>query len=271
MIRPDYVLLFAISLFSIACTPQQKLNGDKSDKKIFCVEELSKAEEDSFKYNLVIATYQAITKNNSSIWDADFIASDKLTADALKEFHLSKRGILARHLKLAGKSADEIHNLLIGKKFSHMKVPLKVRGDDEKYWLKDGSTTQNINDPKLVLMDIYVHKDGSMVRVKPFGVPDLSGLIEPRRMPHVSKSVLKKLCQKAECTPDTSFVNEAFKITDEGFPVPKSSSRQGGLKLPYDGSTELGKMYNEVIMSTNAALSHINLGMDCRIEQLITK
>ena len=146
-----------------------------------------------------------------------------------------------------------------------------MRGDDKNYWLKDGGITEDINDPNLVLMDIYVHRDGSMIRIKSFGVPDASGVLEPRRMPHASKSVLKNLCKGKNCTQDTSFNNEAFKVTDEGFPVPKSSSPQAGLKLPYNNDDEIGKMLNAVVMDTNAVLSHINLGTKCKDNALIIK
>ncbi len=253
-----YLIIIIISLFSISCTHLHEVKDS-----VFCADELSNTEENSYKYNAAITTYQAVAKNNQSIWDADFLASDQLLATALKEFRLGKRGQLAKQIKLTGKSAHELHSWLLSKKFSHQQVPLKVRGDDKNYWLKDGGVTEDINDPNLVLMDIYVHKDGSMVRIKSSGIPDSSGLVESRRMPHASKSVLKSLCTGKNCTQDTSFNNEAFKVTDEGFPLPKSPSPQAGLKLPYDNSTEFGKMLNEVVMDTNATLSHINLNSGC--------
>jgi hypothetical protein len=266
MKRLHYLIIIIISLFSISCTHLGEV-----DNNIFCADELSSTEENASKYNAAIATYQAVAKNNLSIWDADFLATNQLLATALKEFRLGKRGQLARQIKLTGKSAQEIHGLLLSKKFSHKQVPLKVRRDDENYWLKDGGITEDINDPNLVLMDIYVHNDGSMIRIKSFGIPDASGLVELRRMPHASKSVLKNLCKGKNCTQDTSFNNEAFKVTDEGFPIPKSSSPQAGLKLPYDNSSEFGKMLNEVVMDTNAVLGHINLGTKCKDNALIIK
>jgi hypothetical protein len=161
-----------------------------------------------------------------SLWDQDTVRRNPNLKQALKEYSEGKRGMSVRHLTLSNKAPQTIHYELINKGFKHSRVPLAVNANETKkksYWCKDGSTTNTKLSKRLVYMDTYSHTDGGLVRVKPHGIPDPRN---PRPQPHAAKSVL--LNTKAPY--DSSWQNEAFKVSEEGYPVPKAPTKDAGLK-----------------------------------------
>ncbi|WP_039457609.1 hypothetical protein [Candidatus Jidaibacter acanthamoebae] len=239
------------------------------DTQAFCInEDLSQIEKDSLIYNIVINTYNSIAKDigtADNIWDANFIKQDPELMKAIEEYKVNKRGHAAKKLRLSGLNATELHELLLKQGFEHQRKPLHILKNDKIFWLKDGTTTADADHKNIVPIDIYIHKDGSIVKVKPFGVPDKQAKA-PRREAHFSKAVLKDLpcdCVDRDCKYNISYKNEAFKVTELGYAVPKSPSAKAGLKIPYNNSTYIGKKLNYAIITTLANLSHIKLVTNC--------
>ena len=88
-------------------------------------------------------------------------------------------------------------------------------------------------------MDIYAHPDGGLVRVKPEGIPSSK---YPHAVPQATKSVVYNLTSKEEGkTFDTRYPNEAFKVTDDGTPLPKGLSPKTGMRFIIDRK-EIPKM-----------------------------
>ncbi len=255
-------IYFIVSVFIIS------ISHAAENTQNFCPNQLSQAEKKSLMYDAVINTYIAIMKDINDpkgIWDKKSIAEDPELAKALDEFRHDKRGHAAKKLRLSGLKSTEVHDLLISQGFKHKRVSLSALKNHNLFWLKDGTTTMDDKHSNIVPLYIYIHKDGSVIRVKPFGIPDLQAKTMGRAA-HLSKTVLKKLpcdCTDSECKYDTSYSNEAFKVTDLGYAVPKNSSSKAGLKLPYDDDSYLGKTLNNAVSGTVANLSHIKLLTDC--------
>jgi hypothetical protein len=161
-----------------------------------------------------------------SVWDKNTLNSNPQLSQALKEYTEGKRGLSVKNLSVENKTPQYIHHKLLHAGFNHQRIPFVVNPNDKvkHYWRLDGSKTSLANAKGIVCMDVYSHKDGGIVRVKPLGVPDPKN---PRPQPHAAKSVA--------LDPNnynlTSWQNEAFKVTNDGQPVPKAPSREFGLKL----------------------------------------
>jgi hypothetical protein len=135
--------------------------------------------------------------NPKSLWDQDVLKKNPQLQKTLDDFVAGKQGQSVRNLNLEGKTADQMRQELLDKGFEHH--PERLASG--------------------VPHDIYTHRDGGMVRIKPEGDP-----ASPHRsQPHVSKSVLYD--------PDkgTGYENEAFKVANEGQAVPKSPSSGAGM------------------------------------------
>lgn len=257
--KVSFILLNILIIFNLPA---------EASSPSFCIAEPSTNEKDSLIYNVVINTYIASAKDvedPESIWDKSFIKKDPELALALEEYKTNKRGHMVKKLRVAGLNAKQIHDILLKQGFEHERKPLHIPKNHNIYWLKDGTITNDENHKNIVPIDIYIHKDGSMVRVKPFGIPDKQAKVF-RREAHISKAVLKILpcdCINRECKYDTSFQNEAFKVSELGYPLPKRPSLKAGLKLPYNNSTYLGRKLNAVVSTTVSNLGHIRLATDC--------
>lgn len=209
------------------------------------------------------------------LWSQTYLKEHPELETALKEYDQEKRAQSLRGIKLRGKTTQELHEELLDKGFAYYTKPLRVSGPDKKlFWKLDGSTTSNPRDPNVVLQMIYVHSDGSMVRVKPAGVPDKKGEY-PRRHPHAIKAVLLKFnrdkCRGRRCAYDTSFANEAFKVNRFNQPTPKSPKESSGLYLQgfkIDANQEnLMNYAKDVVME----LAHTNLFSKCDVEEVLSE
>ncbi len=170
------------------------------------------------------------------IWDTYHLEKNPMLNKAIEEFIKGERAASIRELVLENKTPEEIHNLLKSAGFSHERKALFAGKNMGvvTYWRHDGTKTNDPSDPEAVPMDIYIHEDGGMVRIKPFGVPNPSGKA-PRRQPHLSKAVLLDLTPQKKAgrlTYDLSFRNEAFKVSATNIPIPKTPAIYGGMYKP---------------------------------------
>ena len=178
-----------------------------------------------------------------------------------------KRGQSLRKIKPKSYSADTLNSELESLGFIKKTVALSASFKPARWWLTNGGKTDKKNHPEVVPMTIYVHKDGSMVRVKPQGIPDSSDTAL-RRRPHFVRSVLLKpdfdLCNHRTCEPDSSWENEAFKVTEDFIPVPKAPARQYGMNLeihPVAGTQK--ERFNEVLKDLSMEMVHQSLQINC--------
>lgn len=236
----------------------------------FCIIRQNKVEKEAEKFRLAIETYKATKRKYTDpkgVWDQQYLKKNPEIAYALKEFSEKKRGQSLSRIQTEGKTAKDLHTILSNEGFSWKDVSLQAgKGHQKKYWKIDGNKTENKQDPNVVKMRIYTHRDGAIVRIKACGIPDKKGK-SPRRSPHIIMAVLKsidsQLCDKESCNYDTSYANEAFKVTQEGDPGPKGPSIKYGLRLPFKNDTHHAKTLNQVVENTYMDLVHTNLKTDC--------
>ena len=187
--------------------------------------------------DLAIAALAHKFDEAGSVWKTETFERFPKLKEAILAFLNKERGQSITPISLEGRRPEELHSDLIKRGFSHERHPLFAGRTPEKqdtYWRRDGSKTQDPSEPNLVPHDIYVHPDGGLVRVKPEGVPNPTGK-SPRPQPHVTKSVLLDLTvlkKKGVMTLDTDFRNEAFKVTADNRPIPKTPAKYGGLFIP---------------------------------------
>ncbi|MFN7710182.1 MAG: hypothetical protein ACK5O7_04415 [Holosporales bacterium] len=173
-----------------------------------------------------------------SVWDPEIFKTFPMLLDALTAYEKGQRGQQAKTIKVANRTANEIREDLKKNGFKSQKVPLVAGKGFGRitYWKKDGTRTIDRRDPDIIQMEIYYHDDGSIIRIKEQGVPHRN---HPSKGPHVVKAVMLDLSKKPgkegePAAPDTRARNEAFKLTDDGIPVPRSPGPNGGLRRLYD-------------------------------------
>ena len=235
----------------------------------FCFKSYNSDERDSENYSKVIDLYLNSLKgvlHPDSVWDQGYLKKHPHVLVAIKDFEKGKLGMALKKVTLKGKTSSQLHKELISFEFHWSEVPLRASLKKRTYWLLDGRTTQDINHPRVVKMIVYVHKDGSLVRMKPRGIPDLRGR-HPRRSAQAVKVVLQnidpRLCKGSVCAYDVSYQNEAFKVSEQNRPLPKAPSPKYGLKLPYEGQQKYMKKMNRLVKNVVMDLAHTNLKTDC--------
>ncbi|MBW8309046.1 MAG: hypothetical protein K0M45_05345 [Candidatus Paracaedibacteraceae bacterium] len=236
----------------------------------FCVDEKSETAKQARKFRLAIETYKATRRKYTDprgIWDQRYLKENPDIEKSLKEFTAGKRGQSLTHIQLEGKTAQALHEELIQHGFNWKTVPLVVdQGPNKRYWKLNGDKTSNENDPEVVKMHIYTHQDGGMVRIKACGVPDKTAKY-PKRSPHVVMAVLKNFdpsqCKRGWCNYDTSYDNEAFKVTREGMAGPKAASDLYGFRRPFKKETPYTQELNRLAEDIYMDLVHTNLKTDC--------
>ncbi len=192
-------------------------------------------------------------------WNLTYLnsAPGKPLKEALGEFDSKdhRRGKSVKGVDLSGLTIEEMQRTAKAKGFRLVDKPpsftmLRAFGNFEQgspcykarkcYRLANGGVTPNWNDPGVVRHFMYVHPDGGVIRIKPSGEPRPDGEFS-RKAPHASKSVLldmsilrngsdevdiELLAKLDEDTLDklTGFPNEAFKVSNDGTPVPKAQN-----------------------------------------------
>lgn len=265
-------------------TPPQKVDENQSASiqardfsEPFCFKSKNIDEAASFEYDLVLNLYQKSfidPKHSESLWNQNYLTSRPHVLIALKEFLAGKRGMALKNISFYRKTPSEIHDAIIKEGFTWKIVPLRASLKKQTYWMNDGSTTRDPKHPDVVNMYIYIHKDGSIIRMKPKGIPDVRGK-HPRRSAHVVKAVLQdldpNLCQKEVCHYDSSYQNEAFKVTRDHRPVPKAPSPKYGLKLPFDNASHEGRKLNRIVKNIVMNLVYENLQTACPLPAMSSK
>jgi hypothetical protein len=222
------------------------------------------------KLRLAIEIYKATKRKYSDpkgLWDQNYLKENPEIEKSLKEFREGKRGHSLARIHPEGKTAQALHNQLIKEGFSWKAVPLLVdQGPNKRYWKLNGDQTVDAQDPEVVKMHIYTHRDGGMVRIKASGVPDKTAKY-PKREPHVVMAVLKNFdpsqCHGKACSYDTSYDNEAFKVTREGMAGPKAASIQYGFRHPFENNTSYAQELNRLAADIYMDLVHTDLKTDC--------
>ena len=205
-----------------------------------------------------------------SVWNQEILSTKTHLREAITSFMKGERGKSVRDLKLAGKKPDDLHKELIVAGFQHERVPLRALKQDKisKYWRRDGTKTSDAQDAQIVPMDIYTHSDGGLVRVKPEGIPCPK---YSHAVPQATKSVVYNLTAKEGKTFDTRYPNEAFKVTDEGMPLPKGLSPKTGLRLIVDrkeipnmkeAEAQSAKQEHKGWIETIMSVSYVDLAAD---------
>ncbi len=236
----------------------------------FCVNEKSEAAKQVRKSRLAIQVYKATKRKYTDpkgVWDQRYLKENPEIEKSLKEFVEGKRGRSLARIQPEGKTAQALHQELINQGFSWKTVPLLVdQGPHKQYWKLSGDKTTNENDPEVVKMHIYTHQDGGMVRVKASGVPDKTAKY-PKRSPHVVMAVLKNFdpsqCKRGICIYDTSYENEAFKVTREGMAGPKAASNNYGFRQPFKNNTSYARELNRLAEDIYMDLVHTDLKTGC--------
>lgn len=106
-----------------------------------------------------------------------------------------------------------------GRSISDIKADLAVNGFKEVL-----PSRPNMRNP--VDMEIFMHEDGGLVKIKPNG-DDVQFIRYGREGPMVSKEVVIDPGQRGDAL--TAFDNVAFKVSETGKPIPKLSNQ---LKYP---------------------------------------
>lgn len=150
--------------------------------------------------------------SDNSVWDQEFLKRDTEMANSIKKYQENQYAKKSKTLVLAKLTKDDIVSKLLSEGF------VKIDGR------KKLDTSQNEIDAKSaedkVPGEIYTHSDGSMVRLK-----DAYASRKYRPQAYVTKSALK------DPNGSTSWDNEAFKVTNDGYAVPKSPYQKYGMKI----------------------------------------
>ena len=201
--------------------------------------------------------------SSTIIWNEKVLNKSTLES-ALIEFNNGQRGAKAKILRISGLTAKELDNLLRKEGFRHQRVVLSFDGPSQQsrpIGSKGKSGSKSIDPKSETWMDIYDHKDGSVFRIKAFGVPDPSGkAIRPQ--PQAIKSVVfDKTTEKCSvlgifsCHLDTSWENEAFKVSEAGQALPKSPKPEHGINLPAELTPEQKNTWIDRVMD----FAHVDL------------
>ncbi|MEB3197682.1 MAG: hypothetical protein VKP62_10810 [Candidatus Sericytochromatia bacterium] len=175
---------------------------------------------------------ELVAKNPSLIWSTQMTPR---TEQALKAYAQGMLGKSVQGMDLRGKAAAEIREELQRRGF------LRELGV-----IKDVRTGQAVLNPKTgrpVPMEVWTHRDGGMVRIKPEGDPTS----RHRPAPHLSVSVLYPPGSSGH-----DFNNEAFKVDFAGNPLPKWAS---DARNPFPAASPAGKRFLDDL----AARTHVNL------------
>lgn len=189
---------------------------------------------------------------NSGIWDKYYLDKNQEVRNLLESF---EKGIVCSELKnlessFKQLSSDELVSNLRSSNYKCNSFRMTSSKNHSKYLTKNANETDDENNPDIVYQDVCIKiSQKCLVRIKKDGFP---GSI--RKNPHYTKAVLLNFSE--EMTPYELYQNEAFKITDNGKPVPKSPSKKDGMaECRYKDS--FCRKWVDKIMD----YSHINLGM----------
>ncbi|MEB3328498.1 MAG: hypothetical protein VKQ33_04635 [Candidatus Sericytochromatia bacterium] len=175
---------------------------------------------------------ELVARNPGMIWNTQLTPR---TEQAIKAFAAGTLGASVKGLDLRNRTADEVRSALARRGFLR-----------ELSHLRDVRTGQPVLNPrtgKPVPMEIWTHRDGGMVRIKPEGDPTS----RHRPLPHLSIAVLYPPGASGH-----DFNNEAFKVDFAGNALPKWAA---DARNPYPAASPAGKRFLDDL----AGRTHINL------------
>ena len=260
---------FAILLISTSLVNAQE--GAPQFQPPYCVVKPNHTEAQNEKLRMGLAVFRATLQRfdaEQSVWRRDYLEKHPAIVKALNEFEAGKIGHSLQTISFEGKTAEQLHQELLAKEFRWITKPLSAptQGRRRQYWKVDGKKTTDPRDKNVVLVHLYVHQDGSLIRIKAAGVPDPKGRC-PRRAPHDIKSVLLNFnpasCEKGVCKYDTTESNEAFKVTEDNRHIPKAPTEAAGFKIPIVGHSSHARKLKQVAGDMLMELSHTPLKTVC--------
>jgi hypothetical protein len=167
--------------------------------------------------------------SENGIWNLSYLKRESEVSNNLKKFLSGEYAQKVKNLKFDGMNKSQIEKMLTSEGFEKKEPEGRVdgllgRGKDREF--QDSG-------------DIYVHNDGSMIRIK-----DASNKRKHRPQSYVIKAALKNP------SGPVTWQNEAFKISKEGYPVPKSPKQAHGLKIhaPETSGQDEDKGWVDLIM-----------------------
>ncbi len=167
--------------------------------------------------------------SENSIWDIEYLNRDHEVSDLLKKFVADEYATKAKKLNFDGMSKDQIIKKILSEGFIKKDPEAKV---DQ---LLGRAKDREVQDSG----DIYIASDGSMIILK-----EESKYRHNRPQAYIVKAALKNP------TGPSTWQNEAFKITKDGFPVPKGPKQSHGLKIhaPNTSGQDEDKGWIDLIM-----------------------
>lgn len=150
-----------------------------------------------------------------------------MTPDELaRRYLLSDWGRSVRFLDLTGMTPTDVHGRLVNAGFRGRRVPmLGPRGRAERQLVTSaGALTADVTHAERLFEHVYLHPDGGVVRMFPDGAP-CDGLA--LRQPCARKSVLVREPERAAMV---GLEVEAFAVSKDGRPLPKSPCAEHGLR-----------------------------------------
>lgn len=167
--------------------------------------------------------------SSSSIWDQNYLSKETELADKIKKFLAGEYAKKAKELAFENNSKEEVMEKLIQNGFKKWEVEGRVDG------LLGKAKDREFQDAG----EIYIHDDGSIIRIK-----DASSKRHIRPQAYLVKAALKNQGGPA------TWQNEAFKISKEGFPVPKGHKTNQGMltHAPNSSGTDEDKGWIDLIM-----------------------
>lgn len=231
MIKKTLIIAF-LSVFSISSFAALPKENSKSNTK----------NQVSIKYkrkpsikSMTVGAYKAIEAfkcspfEECSIWDNNYLKRDQELAKILTSFIAGDYALKVKTLNLENLSKEQI----IAK--------LKLEGFEEKSTVEkvDGILGRAKDKDYVDSGELYFHKDGSLVKIK-----DISNVRKYRPQAYAVKSVLKN----PEGNPN--WQNEAFKVSKEGYPIPKGPKQLHGIKIhsPQTSGADEDKGWIDLIM-----------------------
>lgn len=167
--------------------------------------------------------------SEESVWDQNYLKREQEVSTALKKYMAGEYAVKLKNLNFNGLNKDQIITLLNKEGFERKEPEGRMddllgRGKDREY--QDSG-------------EIFIASDGSMIKIK-----DHSAKRYHRPQAYIIKAALKN--PKGPIT----WQNEAFKVTKEGFPVPKGPKQNQGLKIhaPNSSGQDEDKGWIDLIM-----------------------
>jgi|ERR1700722_128184 hypothetical protein len=182
-----------------------------------------------------------------------------LLRESVRGFEAGDRGRSVKDLHLANRSPGEVGAELLEKGFVRKKTKLlaeRGRRGEQQWRLRTGDPTADPDAPTIVPVELYVHPDGGIVRLYPFGDP-LVPVAEDPQTPWATVGILIEPAafgvnpSTAERTVDGDLSpgNEACHVTEGGCPVPRSARLAHGLKYDREDTLESLVFAGEVMQS----------------------